>query len=68
MYPLLQELKTLEGVVSTYPFGQYHHVVVEKAVSFDGIESRLRAGGYPDLEVKPGTVTIEDCFMELMRK
>jgi ABC-type multidrug transport system ATPase subunit len=68
MFPLLQELKKAAGVVSTYPFGQYHHVVVDKEFEFGRIESSLRAAGYDDLEVKPGTVTIEDCFMELMRK
>lgn len=68
MFPLLQDLKKSDGVISTYPFGQYHHVVVNKEFGFERIETRLRAAGYDDLEVKPGTVTIEDCFMELMRK
>ena len=67
MYPLLKELKNIEGVISTYPFGQYHHVVLDKQQSFDGIEHNLRTNGFEDLEVKPGTVMIEDCFMELMR-
>ncbi len=68
MYSLLQQLKETEGVLSSYPFGQYHHVVVKKQVGFEAIENKLKANGFDDLHSKPATITIEDCFMELMRK
>lgn len=68
MYPLLQELNQTEGIVSSYPFGQYHHVVVKKEIEFSRIENQLKSIGYSDLESKPAAITIEDCFMELMRK
>lgn len=68
MYMLLQDLNHIEGVVSSYPFGQYHHVVVNKSIAFSAIKNQLIKKGYDDLESKLGTVTVEDCFMELMRK
>jgi ABC-type multidrug transport system ATPase subunit len=68
MFQLLQDTQAITDVISCYPFGQHHHVVLKKEFNVDKLVEELKAKGHGDLQVKNGTVTIEDCFMELMRK
>ena len=68
MFQLLQDTQSLEEVISCYPFGQFHHVVLKKEFNVDQLKKTLKGMGHNDLQLKTGTVTIEDCFMELMRK
>ncbi len=66
MYALLDRVRGVEGVVDCYPFGEYHHVVVD-----DGFDVELlRAAchdieGFNIVEAKP---TIEDMFIKLMKR
>ena len=65
MLALLKWLKENDTVFDAYPFGEYHHVVLEK-----GRESEFTAtlGNYgAKVESKAAVPNIEDCFMELMK-
>ena len=68
MFQLLQDTQAIKDVISCYPFGQHHHVALKKEFKVDKLVEELKGKGHGDLQLKTGTVTIEDCFMELMRK
>lgn len=65
MFGLLQRIKSLDGVVSAYPFGEYHHVVLGKGVEASAVfgTSALKEFNIEEKEVQPD---IEDCFMSAM--
>jgi len=65
MFGLLQRIKSLDGVVSAYPFGEYHHVVLGKGVEASAVfgTSELKEFNIEEKEVQPD---IEDCFMSAM--
>ncbi|MEQ1666374.1 MAG: ATP-binding cassette domain-containing protein, partial [Bdellovibrionales bacterium] len=66
MFPLLQQLKQTEGIEMAYPFGEYHHIVLQKeTLSIDQIKSQLK--GIQELEIKSATPDIEDCFIYAMQ-
>ncbi len=68
MYQLMTDLKALDVVDTCYPFGQYHHVVFKNDVPTVDKAKQLMSHVSVELEVKQIPATIEDCFMELMRK
>lgn len=68
MYRLLNTLKAAETVASVYPFGQYHHVVLQNGAAKEELESLLKQGQYTETEIKPATPGFEDCFMQLMQQ
>ncbi|MFN0189319.1 MAG: ABC transporter ATP-binding protein, partial [Bacteroidia bacterium] len=66
MFPLLQQLKQTDGIEMAYPFGEYHHIVLQKDnMSLDQIKSQLQ--GIQELEIKSATPDIEDCFIYAMQ-
>ncbi|NOT75245.1 MAG: ABC transporter ATP-binding protein [Cyclobacteriaceae bacterium] len=69
MYQLMLNLRALESVDTCYPFGQYHHVVFKGDIN-NVEEAKQAISGLSDknIEVQRIQATIEDCFMELMRK
>lgn len=68
MYEFMMNLRALDSVDTCYPFGQHHHVVFKKALSLEEAKQTLRVLDIKSLEVEQIPATIEDCFMELMRK
>ena len=69
MFKLMQDLRALEIVDTCYPFGQYHHVVFKKDLSKEEeVQDAIAGVSADELHVKKIPATIEDCFMELMRK
>lgn len=60
MLQLLEQLRQTSAVYDAYPFGEYHHVVLQK--------------GYRDIQLPDGVeavaaeANIEDCFMDLMKE
>lgn len=62
MLQLLHELKALPMVHDAYPFGEYHHVVLNEKNDAEKLMAALR-----NAEVMPVTPDIEDCFMALMK-
>ena len=68
MYALMVNLRSLDVIDTCYPFGQYHHVVFKDEITLDKAKQMMSTVASEELEVNQITATIEDCFMELMRK
>ena len=69
MYELMVNLRSLDSIDTCYPFGQYHHVVFKDEIStLDKAKQLMSTVSSEELEVQQISATIEDCFMELMRK
>ena len=66
MLNLLKRLKTAPGVEDAYPFGEYHHVVLNKSHNRPELENYI-AAEQPDVEIVSAEPNIEDCFMNLMK-
>jgi ABC-2 type transport system ATP-binding protein len=67
MLHLLNDLKKFEGQEDSYPFGEYHHVVLKNENKEADLKKYLQNQSYQQLEIKKVTPDIEDCFMELMK-
>ena len=67
MLQLLNDLKNFPGQEDSYPFGEYHHVVLKTAQEQDALSSYLQHTSNRQLEIKQATPDIEDCFMALMK-
>ncbi|TMI68635.1 MAG: ABC transporter ATP-binding protein [Bacteroidetes bacterium] len=67
MISLLSDLKKFDGQVDSYPFGEYHHVVMKDGNTETDLRNYLQHLSYKDFEVKTITPDIEDCFMSLMK-
>lgn len=62
MHQLLKALQASKLVRDSYAFGEYAHVI------FDGdLQSELAAQGLTGIELKETPVTIEDCFIKLLK-
>lgn len=66
MLKLLKRLKTAPGVEDAYPFGEYHHVVLNRDYDRNELEKYI-VKEEPDVEIIPAEPNIEDCFMNLMK-
>jgi hypothetical protein len=66
MLKLLKRLKSAPGVEDAYPFGEYHHVVMNKNYNPADLE-RYIVQEQPDVEILRAEPNIEDCFMKLMK-
>ena len=67
MYRLMTELKSMAEIVSCYPFGQDHHVVLRDSErTAERVEAALIKGGHSGIRFRRVEPTIEDRFMELM--
>lgn len=68
MLPLLHQLKKMESVVDAYPFGEYHHVVMENNEAARQLEQKLAALQIDGLKAGKARPDIEDCFIALMKE
>ena len=66
MLSLLKRLKSAPGVEDEYPFGEYHHVVLNKNYDRPELE-RYIIQEEPSVEITDASPNIEDCFMNLMK-
>ncbi|MBL7700015.1 MAG: ABC transporter ATP-binding protein [Chitinophagaceae bacterium] len=66
MLKLLKRLKSARGVDDAYPFGEYHHVVLQKNYNKDDLSDYL-VKEEPGTEIISAQPNIEDCFMNLMK-
>ena len=66
MLKLLKRLKTAPGVEDAYPFGEYHHVVLNKNYNRPDLENYI-IKEQPEVEIIDAKPNIEDCFMNLMK-
>ncbi|MBK5271720.1 MAG: ABC transporter ATP-binding protein [Bacteroidia bacterium] len=67
MLNLLKDLKNFDGQLDSYPFGEYHHVVLKDTGEETGLKKYLQQQPHQNLEIKIVIPDIEDCFMELMK-
>ena len=65
MLSLLKDIKNHEGVKDAYPFGEYHHIVLNNEKEKPQVEEYLKQQQATVMNVKP---VIEDCFMALMKE
>ena len=62
MLQLLNALKQEKEVLDVYPFGEYHHIVVERESDIESIKANYKN----ELVIHKVKPTIEDCFIDLM--
>ncbi|MBS1509971.1 MAG: ABC transporter ATP-binding protein [Bacteroidetes bacterium] len=67
MLPLLNELKALPFVKDAYPFGAYHHVVLNNAAAENQLHQWVQQFAVTNVQAKKITADIEDCFIALMK-
>jgi ABC-2 type transport system ATP-binding protein len=66
MLHLLNDLKKFEQTDDAYPFGEYHHAVMQRDFNEETLKTYLQKNN-KELEVKKAEPGIEDCFMALMK-
>ena len=66
MLSLLKKLKAAPGVEDAYPFGEYHHVVLDKNFNQNDFQNFI-SKEQPGVELIAAEPNIEDCFMNLMK-
>jgi ABC-2 type transport system ATP-binding protein len=67
MLPLLNTLKESPFVNDAYPFGEYHHVVMNNGYGEDHLRAILANFSSDNPECRKVQPDIEDCFMALMK-
>lgn len=72
MSKLLKDLRETDFVKECYAFGEQHHVIFHKEQQLNSLEKQLleqlKTLGHKKLEIKRVEPTIEDCFIDLMKK
>lgn len=68
MYALLKTMESYEHAASSYAFGEYAHVSFREAISEDTVKRYLQDSGLAGVELRPIDATIEDCFINLLKK
>jgi len=68
MSRLLHDLRSNALVKSCYSFGEFHHITFaeDPGIAKDELVRWLQEQGHQQVELRPITPTIEDCFIELM--
>jgi ABC-type multidrug transport system ATPase subunit len=68
MYNLLRALQHNKNITDSYAFGEYAHVVLPSSgISPEDVQAYLRQQGLAGVEWRKADVTIEDCFIKLLK-
>jgi ABC-type multidrug transport system ATPase subunit len=67
MLNLLKDLKAAPEVLDAYPFGEFHHAVMQQENSGKTLSDHLQKLGHKNVMIRPTQPDIEDCFMALMK-
>jgi len=67
MLKLLNNLQSFPKVVDAYPFGEYHHAVMQNDYDKGELTSYLSKNGNTGIVVEEVKTNIEDCFIALMK-
>lgn len=67
MLALLEKIKTLDFVQDAYPFGEFHHVVLQNEKAVPSLEQELEAADLGHITMHKVQANIEDCFIQLMK-
>ncbi len=68
MYALLKTLSAYNRAADSYAFGEYAHVSFREAINENLLKDYLREKGLTGVELKQIEATIEDCFINLLKK
>lgn len=68
MFQLLKAARSIATVKECYPFGSSHHITVCDGFDAKAFIDELSQGGYEDVVVEQIRPTIEDVFINLMRR
>ncbi|MFT3747990.1 MAG: ABC transporter ATP-binding protein [Agriterribacter sp.] len=66
MYLLLKALKRYTKALNSYAFGEYAHISFERETPRD-FKPFLEKEGLTGISIAPAIVTIEDCFIKLLK-
>jgi len=64
MYALLNDLRAYQGTLSCYTFGEHLHLSFKS--SEQEVMSYMQSKKHLNIEMKPITPTVEDCFIRLL--
>lgn len=65
---VLNEIKAYSSDVFAYPFGEYIHVTFREGdFIIEDLKEHLEEKHIGELTIEQGTVTVEDCFIHLLR-
>ena len=68
MYDLLKTLQHNKSITDSYAFGEYAHVVLPPSgISPEDVQAYLQQQGLTGVEWRKADVTIEDCFIKLLK-
>jgi len=67
MLKLLNDLNEFPLVENAYPFGEYHHAVMDPGYRAEELNAFLKEKGNKELDVREVKPDIEDCFIALMK-
>ena len=67
-FQLLKDLSDWEGTDNSYAFGEYHHVVLKDGFNEEALRNYLVQKGHRSIILQKVKPTIEDCFLQLMRR
>jgi len=68
MHALLKNIAAYEKTLNSYAFGEYAHASFkEKTIDENEVRKYLEGHGLSNVEVKKTEVTIEDCFIKLLK-
>lgn len=67
MSALLKELRTHEGINSSFAFGDKIHITVDKGLKTEELKQYLSKKNFRDVNISPVKPTVEDCFMALTK-
>jgi ABC-type multidrug transport system ATPase subunit len=68
MYALLKALAEYDKTINSYAFGEYAHASFRDDASEHSISDFLRTKGFREIDVKKTEPTIEDCFIQLLKR
>lgn len=68
MYALLKTMNAYDQAADSYAFGEYAHMSFHETVDETAVKSYLQGKGLTGIELKRIEATIEDCFINLLRK
>ncbi len=73
MFRLLQDLRENKFILSSYAFGDVHHITIdssamelEESFNQNDLASYLNHKQHEEVEISPIEATIEDCFMQMI--
>lgn len=68
MYSLLKSMSAYEKTLNSYAFGEFAHASFREPVDERSLTTYLQEKGLKDIELKKIDATIEDCFINFLRK